>query len=64
MLAFAPRWSVKVEYLYYDLGKLTYALSPAPVTAGGGATAIGIVNTTATADFHGSLVRVGANHQF
>jgi outer membrane immunogenic protein len=62
MLAFAPRWSFKVEYLYYDLGKLTYALSPAAVTEGGGV--IGFVNTTATADFHGNLVRVGLNYQF
>ena len=25
---FAPNWSVKVEYLYYDLGSVTYGLSP------------------------------------
>jgi len=62
MLAFAPRWSVKAEYLYYDLGKLNYALSPAAVTSG--PTIIGFVNTTATADFHGNLVRVGVNYHF
>jgi hypothetical protein len=31
---FAPNWSVKGEYLYYDLGRLTYALSPLATTAG------------------------------
>jgi outer membrane immunogenic protein len=32
---FAPHWTVKAEYLYYDLGSVTYALPP-------------IVQTTAT----------------
>jgi hypothetical protein len=42
---FAPHWTVKAEYLYYDLGSVTYALSP-------------IVQTTATGvPFLGRLLR-------
>jgi outer membrane immunogenic protein len=64
-LTFAPRWSVKVEYLYYDLGTLTYPLSTAAITTGVPPTglALGFVNTTATADFRGSLVRIGLNYR-
>ena len=59
-LAFAPRWSLKAEYLHYDLGHLTYALSPAPVFIGN--QSLGLVNTTATTHFQGNLVRVGLNY--
>jgi outer membrane immunogenic protein len=63
MLAFAPRWSIKAEYLYYDLGNLTYALSPAATTVNG-TTTFGHVNTTAIADFQGHIARIGANYHF
>jgi outer membrane immunogenic protein len=65
-LAFAPRWSLKAEYLYYDLGTLSYALSPATVFAGNTTTGtpIGIVNTTATTHLQGNVVRVGLNYRF
>jgi outer membrane immunogenic protein len=62
-LLFAPRWSLKAEYLYYDLGKLTYTLSPAAVCVGACATTVGFVTTTASANFHGSLVRIGLNYK-
>jgi outer membrane immunogenic protein len=29
---FAPNWSVKVEYLYYDLGSVTYGLTPCRIS--------------------------------
>ena len=60
-LSFAPRWSVNVEYLYYDLGDVTYSLSPATVTSG--IAVIGHINTTATADFRGNIVRAGLNYK-
>jgi len=62
VLAFAPRWSLKAEYLYYDLGNLSYALSPAAFIANS-RTTVGVINTTATAHFQGSLVRVGLNYK-
>jgi outer membrane immunogenic protein len=33
---FAPHWTVKAEYLYYDLGSVTYALPPDRADNGGG----------------------------
>jgi len=65
-LAFAPRWSLKAEYLYYDLGKLSDALSPATLFAGDGniiGNPVGAINTTATARFQGNVVRIGLNYK-
>ena len=40
---FAPNWTVKGEYLYYDLGHVSVAPPPLTVTVGGTVfTAIGI----------------------
>jgi len=63
-LPVSSAWRFKIEYLYYDLGKLTYTLSPAAVCAGACATTIGFVTTTASANFHGSIVRIGLNYEF
>jgi outer membrane immunogenic protein len=60
--AFANNWSVKAEYLYYDLGTLSYAQTP--IT--------GIVNSAPllgvrlgpTTEFRGSIARVGLNYKF
>ncbi len=57
--AVASHWSLKAEYLYVDLGDLTYANSP--LTAGGGAS---IVNTTSVAHFQNHIVRLGLNYNF
>jgi outer membrane immunogenic protein len=63
---FATRWSAKVEYLYYDLGSVTFA-NTSLVTGAGTFTGIGgpaIVNSTSTADFQGNIVRVGLNYHW
>jgi len=53
--AFADKWSAKGEYLYYDLGSLSYSyLDSQPV--------VGEYN--ASANFRGSIVRVGLNYKF
>jgi outer membrane immunogenic protein len=57
-----PRWSVKAEYLYYDLGTATYGLSPSTFTVLGVFSST--VNTTASAKFAGSIARVGLNYRF
>jgi outer membrane immunogenic protein len=66
---FATRWSAKVEYLYYDLGSVTFA--NAPLVTGAGSLAVvppaggpAIVNSTSTADFKGNIVRVGLNYHW
>jgi outer membrane immunogenic protein len=56
---FLPKWSAKVEYLYYDLGSvttssaLTYNVAP------------GVIGTTqSSARFNGHVVRAGVNYHF
>ena len=59
---FAPNWTVKGEYIYYDLGHMSVAPPPVTVTVGGTVfTAVGI---SSTAHFNGSIARVGANYHF
>ena len=60
---FLPNWSLKVEYLYYDLGSVSYGLSP-----------LQNFNTTGTlftsgapfarTSFRGNIVRAGLNYHF
>jgi outer membrane immunogenic protein len=55
---FAPQWSIKGEYLYYDLGTVT--IDQTLVTSSdGSSTAI-----RSDAHYHGSIVRLGLNYQF
>lgn len=59
---FAPNWTVKGEYLYYDLGHVSVAPPPLTVTVGGTVfTAIGI---SSEAHFNGSIARLGVNYHF
>ena len=61
---FMPNWSLKVEYLYYDLGSVAYGLSPLTnvfTTTGG------VVYSSApfaTTHFRGNIVRAGLNYHF
>ena len=62
---FAPKWSAKLEYLYYDLGRVTYA--SAPLATGGGSFIPGIVSAVLpahTTRFNGHIVRAGINFHF
>jgi outer membrane immunogenic protein len=61
---FAPNWSAKAEYLYYDLGSITYngTLTTAGASFMAGNSAV--VNVQSTAKFNGSIARVGVNYHF
>jgi outer membrane immunogenic protein len=59
---FAPSWSLKVEYLHYDLGNVTYALTPLTTVTATGAP-FTIVGVSSTADFKGNIARVGLNYK-
>lgn len=61
---FMPNWSVKVEYLYYDLGRVSYTLSPTVITIPALVEPIAVVNSRASSRFNGNLIRVGVNHHF
>jgi outer membrane immunogenic protein len=64
---FAPRWSVKGEYLFYDLGSVTYGLgtSGSVVLPGfGGAGSLWFTNaSTASTKLNESLARIGVNYK-
>jgi len=59
---FAPRWSAKAEYLYYDLGKvaLNQTLIAAPVVI----IASDATNVQSVAHYNGSIARAGINYHF
>ena len=60
---FAPNWSVKVEYLYYNLGSVTYGLTPLQnFTTAGTLFTSGAPFSRTT--FRGNIVRAGLNYHF
>jgi len=60
--AFAPDWSAKLEYLYYDLGSYNISAQTQGVTLKTGASANGV--SLVNGQFYGHIVRVGLNYHF
>jgi outer membrane immunogenic protein len=60
---FAPHWTVKAEYLYYDLGSVTYALPPIVQTTAAGVPFFGATTASHVA-FTGNIARAGVNFGF
>ena len=58
----APKWSVKAEYLYYDLGKATTNALGNPVIRG--IPQLNGIDYISQVREAGSIVRVGANYKF
>jgi outer membrane immunogenic protein len=69
---FLPNWSLKVEYLYYNLGNASFALSPlvnrVPAVPVGRVLLFGGVLSSAfpqsTTRFDGNIVRAGIDYHF
>ena len=64
---FSPNWSVKAEYLYYDLGRVTFGGGGLTLATSGPAAGFGPAGTTFFTDstrFNGHIVRVGLNYHF
>jgi len=65
---FAPNWSLKAEYLYYDLGTANYATALGQFCAGAACAVNGglFASTTGITSvrFTGSTARVGVNYHF
>ena len=59
---FWPNWSAKVEYLYYDLGNVTYGV-PGLVNVLAGVLNYASVSQSTTR-FDGHVVRAGVNYHF
>ena len=58
---FAPRWSLKLEYAYYDLGSVSYSL---PLLNQTGAVLNFASVATSRTRFDGHVVRAGVNYHF
>jgi opacity protein-like surface antigen len=68
---FAPNWSAKAEYLYYDLGTANYAtvlsqscLNGFFCAATGTTAALASTTGTTSVRFNGSIARFGINYHF
>jgi outer membrane immunogenic protein len=59
---FAPNWSLKVEYLYYDLG--TVSVDQTVATYNGEGIRVSCTDIHSEAHYHGNILRVGLNYQF
>jgi len=57
-----PNWSVKAEYLYYDLGSVQASTVVAGVNPAGANSFA--YTTTASTRFNGNIVRAGVNYHF
>jgi outer membrane immunogenic protein len=60
---FAPHWTVKGEYLYYDLGSTSYAVPPLTQLNGAGMPFFG-AGVAASSSIKGGLTRLGVNFKF
>jgi outer membrane immunogenic protein len=58
---FSPNWSVKVEYLYYSLGSVSYAMTPL-VNFNTTPTVFTIGAPFTSTRFNGNIVRAGINY--
>jgi outer membrane immunogenic protein len=59
---FSSNWSAKAEYLYYDLGSVSYAGTPIATTIGGFAFSTNTIQSSTR--YNGNIVRVGVNYSF
>jgi outer membrane immunogenic protein len=60
---FAPQWSAKAEYLYYDLGTVTLNQTLTMVASFQPTATIG-TNIQSVAHYNGSIARAGINYHF
>jgi len=62
---FAPHWTVKAEYLYYDLGEVTANSTIVGLNALGVPGALFMSSSVqATTRFNGNITRAGVNYKF
>ena len=58
-----PRWTAKVEYLYYDLGSVSYALPGLVANVPTFPSPTWTATAQSTAKFNGDIVRLGLNYK-
>jgi outer membrane immunogenic protein len=62
--AWSSHWSVKGEYLHYDLGTLNYSAGSVVGTAGFPTGTFGAANIVSSTQFKGDIARLGINYRF
>lgn len=61
---FMPNWSAKVEYLYYDLGRVRYTVSPTVIIVPAIVEPLAVVTSHVSTRFNGNILRAGINYHF
>jgi outer membrane immunogenic protein len=61
---FAPKWSVKAEYLHYDLGTANFTSTPMGTPASAFFSGVVYQTNVSSVRFQGDLVRAGINYHF
>lgn len=61
---FAPNWSAKAEYLYFDLSRITNGFTLTQINLGLGGVPWGIATVQSSTRFNGNIVRGGINYHF
>jgi outer membrane immunogenic protein len=61
---FAPNWSVKAEYLFFDLGSVSYDIPLAIVAIAAPTLATGSATAHISETFRGNIARAGINYHF
>ncbi|HHF7344426.1 TPA: outer membrane protein [Legionella feeleii] len=59
---FLPDWSAKVEYLYYDLGRVNYTMSPTVTRIPANPSPVAVVSSQVTTHFNGNIVHLGISY--
>lgn len=59
---FIPNWSAKIGYLYYDLGRVNYTVSPIVTRIPANASPVIVVASQVTTHFSGNIIRVGISY--
>ncbi len=61
---FASHWSMKVEYLYYDLGMVNYGVGPLVANAPGFPSPTWVVAAQSNTRLNGNILRIGLDYHF
>jgi outer membrane immunogenic protein len=61
---FSQNWSLTSEYLYYDLGAVSYTMTPLSTTIADYTGIWSMVIPEASTRFNGNIIRAGVNHHF
>jgi outer membrane immunogenic protein len=59
---FLPHWSAKIEYLYYDLGRVNYTMNPTITRIPANPSPVAVVASQVMTHFNGNIMHVGISY--